>query len=431
MLWLRKHNLFHFRINPCQFFRQGTALLWQILIIMVFSWAPGLTWGSPNCGEKLGQSLSLYDLQSNLAAKDFDLFVLAPEKFLEDPSGRKFIQSVSSNQEVEEVFKILPEDLKPAALRMLALRKIRSGQVPSDLKDQIDKVEAEQNRLRNESLHFEGSLTNIQQRDLTYMLVLVGERRSKLERVFEKVREFLGLESRDLVPVVPVVKTKSSLGNEVRRVANEYNEKIKNGENTTKAYSELTSQLFELYLKRQFQILSEPWFHVGGENQNLVEFVNSHHYRDSEIKPTSKWMNVVTLPKEDVQNPLLKGMSRELWWNRDKGINPLGTVRISRNTFIDQNGQEQIASVEVLYKTEDGFYVPFLFERDLDGNLRANREVEDQKKMKSCFGCHLRLSGIFFGGIVMKGYKAVDYWHINAIDFTRRKFYGKFKAYRH
>ena len=406
-----------------------------LVLIQIFNLSVAQAAADVNlCKDRLSSELSSNEnIASHLASDNFELFAIAPFTYLEDPKWLQFTDSVARSNESDtlKLFSELQPDQQVFAARILLAATEQGKKVPTPLNALVENARASRNHLRRQTINFSGELTPVQQKELTYILVLVGVRRNKLERVFEKVKEFLGFKSQDLVPVVNSKSSENVLGDEVRIAAAAYNEKVRSQPKLkAEAYKNLIETLFELYLKRQYRRLDEPWFKVNNEKLNLLQFVNSGAYRQLNPSAENTWMNVVTLSEEQVQNPQLRGYSRELWWNRSKGIDPLGTVRLSRNVLNLPDGTQRVISVEVLRKGEDGFFVPYLFEADIQGELKAARDMEAMKKMKPCFGCHLRLSGIFFGGISMKNYKAVDDWHINAIDFTKRKYYKKFEAFK-
>jgi hypothetical protein len=103
-------------------------------------------------------------------------------------------------------------------------------------------------------------------------------------------------------------------------------------------------------------------------------------------------------------------------------------VRVARNLIVHGDGKEELISVEVLHEGKDGIFIPYLFERNKEGRLTLNRSEEGRRTTQSCFACHLRLTGIFFGGITQPGYKPAPYWYINAIDLTQLKYHQKFKG---
>ncbi|MBS1969678.1 MAG: hypothetical protein JSU04_05200 [Bdellovibrionales bacterium] len=370
---------------------------------------------------------------SLLAQKNFDLFILTQRATGDKAWWSQATQALQASDvsTLSSLYEHIPEGDYRRAIRLLMVGEEQGLKIPAQLKNEVASTRQQRDLLRSKDMEVAGELTPLNLRDLTNMFTMLGIRRSKLERMYERAKKKLGYESKELIPVIQAGKAEGILGDEARLVLQEYNLRVKvSPESTKAAYASMMDSLFALYSQRIYKTLEEPWFKVDGQQLNLLDFVKSGAYRQPEIKSTNTWMNVVTLDPSKVQNPILKNYTREMWWNRLNSINPIGTVRIARNMDVDQNGKETLHSVEVLRKGEDGFYVPYLFEADITGQLKPVEGKDALRRMEACFQCHLRLNGILFGGITMKGYKAVDDWHINNIDFTRRKFYDKFKEFR-
>ncbi|MGZ3708468.1 MAG: hypothetical protein ACXWPM_06555, partial [Bdellovibrionota bacterium] len=219
---------------------------------------------------------------------------------------------------------------------------------------------------------------------------------------------------------------------EARTLLDRYNKSIASkAVDPRQAYDELVNELFGLYSTRAHQPIEEPWFAINGIYQSLEDFVNEEGYYQPALHPSNQWMTVGRLRPETVQNPMMKGkLTRELWWNRKSGIHPIGSTRISRNFKTAADGTEEIVSVEVLHRGEDGIFVPYTFEPDAVGRLRLASGVGARKASLSCFECHVRLKGIFFGGITIPNYQPSPDWYINWIDRIMWKYHRKFEGLR-
>ena len=120
------------------------------------------------------------------------------------------------------------------------------------------------------------------------------------------------------------------------------------------------------------------------------------------------WQLVGRLRPETVQNPTMAGrLSREIWWNRGDSNDLQGSVRIARNLRTLADGTEEIESIEVIARYDDGVEVPFAFSRNDRGEFG---QVTQPKTMQSCYACHL-----WSGGISMEGYKPSPDWYINSL----------------
>lgn len=148
------------------------------------------------------------------AAQDFDLYVTLPEGAGAKPLWVRFVNSLRDGNtfEIAAGFKELPASEQSLALTTLLVAQDHGLQVPESLRIEIDVARVERSKLRNYEIPFKGELSIGLQKSLTYSLVLVGIRRSKIERVIERAREFLGLKSRDLVPLIQPKRAENSLG---------------------------------------------------------------------------------------------------------------------------------------------------------------------------------------------------------------------------
>jgi hypothetical protein len=260
------------------------------------------------------------------------------------------------------------------------------------------------------------------------MLQLVGVRRSRINRAYQRAKSHLGFRSLEYAPIIEKGKAENPLGDEARRLLEKFNHEASlDGANTKKLFQSLLDDLYSVYVKRAAQPIEKPEFTVNGVAKSLDDFIAEHDYYQPELQPSNTWMTVGRLRPETVQNPALRGLVREMWWNRTTGIHPKGTTRIARNIRVHPDGKEELVSVEVIYRGEGKSFAPFVYEPDKDGIFRLIQGPEARKKVMTCFACHFRLSGIFFGGISMPGYKPSPDWYINAIDFTRYKYHKQFQ----
>ncbi len=370
----------------------------------------------------------------HFSGQHFDYFILGTLAKNESSWWNKAIAAAteSDTQSLKSLYNNIPADIdRGRAVRLLMLAEDHGVRSPDFMSNDVLKARIERQNLRATTMEVEGELSATQMKDLTNMLTMLGIRRSKAERLFERLKDKVGFKSAEHIPVIQADKASNILGDEARLALLHYNNNvIQNPENVKAAFKALMNDPFQAYSQRVYQNLKEPWFVVDGKSMNLNDFINSEAYRQETVKPGNTWMNVVRLTPDKVQNPMFKGHVREMWWNRKDSINPIGTVRISRNMLVDENGVEKLVSVEVLRRGDDGIFVPYLFEADIQGKLQPKEGQDALQKMKSCVQCHLRLSGVLFGGITMPNYKAVNDWHINNIDFTKRTSYEKFKAFR-
>ena len=431
--------------------RSTRQLRYFLLVVAAFIGSLALTHATQAAAPNCRSVFMPVDLKS-FAAKNFNLYLLAknssPENMEPGSWWLQALKAITTNDtnSLKDLYQNIPQHQENRAYRLLmhALdQKLILPELLQELPGGAGSKVAEQRLarqiLRSQEMSITGDLSPFQKKEVTYLLAMLGVRRSKLNRMFQKSKAYFGFESNDLEPIIPADSALTVFGDEARILVNRYNQAVSNSwsdslsegpSDAKKHYVTLTSGLFHLYSQKVDQTLTEPWFQIDGKSQSLHDFINSGAFRQTEILANNTWMNVVTLTPDKVQNPQFKGLSREMWWNRLKGIDPIGTVRIARNTLKMADGSERVMSIEVLRRGEDGLFVPYLFEADAKGNLNLIQGKEAQRKSEACFQCHLRLSGIFFGGITMPNYRAVDDWHINAIDFTRRKFYKKFENFK-
>lgn len=326
-------------------------------ILFCISLSVAISFSASNGGARTDCELILSQqgeqFEASLAARHFAMFVTLPSDFSKSESWTTLIRGVLRNDpaSVLSAYSNLPLGNRDRALRLLYLAQEDGFEIPADLQQSVTR-ESRKIKLRREKTYRFHGLSTIEQRDLTYALILVGIRRSKLERVWEKTRASVGLKSRDLVPIIPAHRAENAVGDAARALVESYEHAISAHPQQRVAHFQiLLRDLFDLYLKRQFQVTRDPWFKVNGIDLNLVNFVNTGAYQQPVPKAENTWMHLITLTPDRVQNPQLKGYSRELWWNRDRGINPLGTVRLSRNSVKQPDGTDQTLSVEVLRKT--------------------------------------------------------------------------------
>jgi hypothetical protein len=288
--------------------------------------------------------------------------------------------------------------------------------------------------LRSKEIAPEGSLSARQSLELTRLLQLTGIRRSRVDRLYQRVKGKLGFESKENKPIILPGQAPTAAGDEARFLLDQYNSRIRAGDEPAQAYDTLAKGLYDAYAKRAAEPLSDPWFAIGGVPRNLTDFIAQEGYLQRELSSSNQWMTVGRLRPETVQNPMMSGkLTRELWWNRKakKGIQPLGTVRISRNIQLLPGGTEKVVSVEVLVRDKNKSFVPFTFEPDETGVMKLAKDAGDRKSVTDCFACHFRLNGIFFGGISMPRYNPSPDWYINAIDRVLPEYHRKFEDLRH
>ncbi len=300
--------------------------------------------------------------------------------------------------------------------------------VPLPPAERVEKARALRERPRAADIEPAFPLSRLQKRDLSNLLSMLGIRRSRVDRFWQRTKALFGGASLELEPIIQAGKNLDPLGDEARLILNRFNERAKLPRfEPEKSFEELTDGLFRLYETRERELLDDPFFVVDGVRRSVLDFVNMDAYRQLELSPSNRWMNVGRIKAADVRMPQLKGLvDREMWWNRGGSINAIGTIRISRNFKVAPDGTETLVSVEVLRRGPGKVFIPYLFLAGPDGQLHSIRGGDAKRTMLACYGCHLRLSGIFFGGITQAGYEPAPGWYINAIDFTRFRYYRKF-----
>lgn len=362
----------------------------------------------------------------------FDLFVIAQGAQTNSKWWEQAVEALTrkDGSTLSSLFENAPPDERARAARLLASAEDSKIELPPQLRSQAAAARKARDELRSKDLRSAIALSKGEERDLANLFTLLGIRRSRMNRLYQRAKGRLGGTSEENIPIILADKTKNALGDEARLLFERFNrEATRQGADAKQAYRDLVNGLYDLYTTRIYEVIDDPAYAINGVQQNMIDFVNADAYHQPNLKPSNRWMTVGRLDPETVQNPQMKGvLTREMWWNRDKGLHPIGTTRIARNMKVLPDGKEQVMTVEVLIRDKNKNFAPYLFEPDASGKLQLVRTPDARRKMLSCFGCHFRLSGIFFGGISMKNYSPSPQWFINNIDRVQYRYHKKFEG---
>lgn len=380
-----------------------------------------------NC-EQAWERSHLFPELEDFASANFDLFTIAKSAPGSSEDWKNAVKAIVEKNP-EALLRVYPKiaalDQERAA-RLLLAASDRGASIPQELAPDLEQARKAVKALRAETVTMDGELTERQKKDITHELAMLGIRRSKTDRVFQRVKGRIGLTDDEMTPIIQRKSGDSALVDEARLLLRRYNAAKGDKE---KAYDDLLNGLYDLYQLRTYEPIDEKYFTVNGVQQSLYDFVNAETYRQVDLHPTNDFMHVGTLRPHTVQQKEYSKIDayREMWWNRDGGrYRANGSVRVARNVQVLPDGNQKLISIEVIYKSaKDKFFTPYRFEVAADGKLRSIEGPSARKKILACYVCHRRLYGIVRGGITLPDGDHImsEDWKLNSLDFIKRKYH--------
>ena len=165
---------------------------------------------------------------SLLAQKNFDLFIITQRATGDKAWWSQATQALQASDvsTLSSLYEHIPEGDYRRAIRLLMVGEEQGLKIPAQLKNEVASTRQQRDLLRSKDMEVAGELTPLNLRDLTNMFTMLGIRRSKLERMYERAKKKLGYESKELIPVIQAGKAEGILGDEARLVLQEYNLRV-------------------------------------------------------------------------------------------------------------------------------------------------------------------------------------------------------------